>query len=293
MPLPAALLSSVSHNVRTRGAAYFAAGAVTAIDFVDGILSATVKGTDLYDVWIEPQGSLLRATCTCPYFFDQLLVCKHIWAVILAAESRKLVTFAHDDPAADIEPVDFDEDLDEPIGTTQPRVAHLPRGGKPLAPPPAPHRPAPAVWRRQLAGIAAATQPAHGFRPAPLSGSLLFVIDVGASNAANGIVVSVMSRDRKANGDWRTPRPARMPIAGIRALPPGPEREILERLLGGRPYYDWNPLYPDAGDIGQSRIDGALARDLLPAMCATGRCVVLLRQPTPTYLPLAWDDGPP
>ena len=290
MPLPAALLSAVSNSVRNRGVAYLARGAVTSLDLADGIISATVRGTDLYDVWIEPVGSLLRASCTCPYFFDQLLICKHIWAVVLAADSRQLITFAADDPAADIEPIDFDEDDTTP----QPRVAHLQRHRAPTSLSPAPPRQGPAPWRRQLAPITlSALPPASAFAGRPLPESLVFVIDVAASQAADAVVISVMGRDRKAGGAWRAPRPARLPIAAVRDLPPGDDRRILERLLGGRPYYQWDPIYPDAGEIGPSRIGGALARELLPAICATGRCMALVKEPAAAYLPLVWDIGPP
>jgi superfamily II DNA or RNA helicase len=140
-------------------------------------------------------------------------------------------------------------------------------------------------------------------------------------------VVEVMGRDRKTNGDWARPRPARLAIAAVRTLPPGEDRLILERLLGGRPHYEWNTAYPDPGEVARTRIDGVLVGDLLPAMCATGRCVARVRdaappapdegpgpsggfgggasggvtrgwrerapKPRPAFLPLAWDAGEP
>jgi hypothetical protein len=275
MALPAALLSSVPNTVRSRGGVYFATGAVTSIDLDNGIISATVQGTDLYDVWIEPQASLLRATCTCPYFLDQLLICKHIWAVVLAADSRRWLPFTHNDPAADIDPVDIDD-----TGIPEPRTTHLPPRPSSTRPP-APPRPSPSAWRRQLGVVAASTlPPAPAAFTRPIPESLLFVLDLAASLAANAIVVTLMGREQKRNGDWRPPRPTRVSASAVRTLPPGDDRQILERILGGRPYYDWNPIYPDAGEIGQQRLDGALARDLLPAMCATGRCLLLIKEPS-------------
>ena len=81
------LAPQVSGGSRSRGYSYFTSGAVTSLTVEHGVIQATVRGTGTYTVWIEPDASLLSASCTCPYFVDQLDICKHIWAVILAAEA--------------------------------------------------------------------------------------------------------------------------------------------------------------------------------------------------------------
>ena len=45
-------------------------------------------------MWLEPVGATLLASCTCPYFFDRIVICKHIWAGILAAEAQSLPLMA-------------------------------------------------------------------------------------------------------------------------------------------------------------------------------------------------------
>lgn len=283
MALHPALQSAVSSTIRERGAAYFRSGAVTSIDVSGGVISASVRGTDRYDVWLEQDGDLLRTGCTCPYFIDQLLVCKHVWAVILAADQRGWLPSRADAPLADIEPVDIDADDELPL----PRPA--PHKTAKATPP----RSTPALWRGQLGLVAASAVRAAETASPAMPAALLYVVDVPASRAADAIVVSVMGRDLKANGTWRKPRPARLMASQIRLLPDSADRDILYRLLGGRPYYDWNPIYPDPGQIGQFRLDATLARDLLPAMCATGRCVAQTHQPGAVdHLPLAWDSGP-
>jgi hypothetical protein len=48
---------------------------------------------------------------------------------------------------------------------------------------------------------------------------LLYVVDVNASVASGVMVVEVMTRDRKANGEWGKPRLATITAADIGSLP--------------------------------------------------------------------------
>jgi uncharacterized Zn finger protein len=74
MRLSDLLAAQVSNRTRARGTEYFAAGAVTHIDRRDGIIQATVRGEQKYDVWIEPSGPRLRASCACPHFLDHFQI---------------------------------------------------------------------------------------------------------------------------------------------------------------------------------------------------------------------------
>src|SRR5256885_14545225 len=90
------LAPQVSRQCRARGYEYFASGAVRDIHLEDGAIVAGVLGTEAYDVTLAHDGNELRATCTCPFFYDHLEICKHIWAAVLAAESRNLSLVAAD-----------------------------------------------------------------------------------------------------------------------------------------------------------------------------------------------------
>src|SRR5688572_16698262 len=90
MRLSQVLASQVSTRSRTRGAQYFFAHAVTSLEMTDGRVEATVAGSDSYRVTIEAASYGLRASCSCPFFRDRFEICKHIWAVVLAAEDRGL-----------------------------------------------------------------------------------------------------------------------------------------------------------------------------------------------------------
>jgi uncharacterized Zn finger protein len=98
MRLSDALASKVTSSTRSRGLEYFTTRKVRSLTHHDGIVQATVAGSEFYDVWIEPHGSRLRVSCTCPHFLDHLVVCKHVLAdAILKADEGLLKTLQRED----------------------------------------------------------------------------------------------------------------------------------------------------------------------------------------------------
>jgi superfamily II DNA or RNA helicase len=285
MRLSEALAPQVSDTVRTRGAAYARSGAVADIERHGGIVHAVVIGTETYDVSIEPAGPLLRSSCTCPYFIDRLEICKHIWAVIVAAEARGIPLLDPGPTPTDIslEPIDLDgpaDDWDDEPWSLTDRTAPAPPPRAPfrVAPAPRTHR-VPPPWRQLLDAVtSSAMRPPDPLRQRLVSGQLLYIIDVGASLAAGAVVIELMTRDRKASGDWAKPRPARISARDIRMLPDGPERQILERLLGAGSDYG-NVAYAELGELSRFRLHGVLVRELLPLICAGDRCLARLARP--------------
>ena len=155
-------------------------------------------------------------------------------------------------------------------------------------------------------------------RPQLAAGQLLYVVDVAATTASGALVMELMTRDRKANGDWGKPKPARVTAAGVASLPDPAEREILQRLSGGRSQFEWG--YNGYGpDLCRVELRGVLVTDVVPRACATGRCMVRVRTPArppvvsetpilrraqderrvegpsnvPSLSPVAWDAGAP
>ena len=313
MKLSQALADQVPHQSRSRGSSYFVSGAVRSVEVDLGIIHAIVKGSEPYDVWLEPDRSQLRASCTCPYFFDRTEICKHIWAVILAAEAQSLSLVApHISPRnVRLHPVDVDGDLedegledeslddeglddeilDDEVDDSWFRHA-----------PATPARPktvsAPPVWRQVLDAIGGTPSAAPVPRPRFVSGQLLYVIDVAASRTSDALVIELMTRDRKANGEWGKPKPARLTTADILSLPDAAERQTLERLIGARPHVDYGGWTNYGYELSRFRLQGVLAADVVPHLCATERCMARLvpdagPRAQPGLLPIAWDGGAP
>jgi len=76
---------------RERGEQYFAQGLVRLRTLNDWEAKAHVFGSDTYEVSFEAEGDELYVSCTCPFAEDGNN-CKHMWATVLAIESRQART---------------------------------------------------------------------------------------------------------------------------------------------------------------------------------------------------------
>src|SRR5262245_61823471 len=105
MGLAEALARDVSERTRTRGNRYFLGGAVRAIEGSGSEVVATVRGSEWYRVRLSREADAFLASCQCPYFAKFRECCKHVWAVIMAADAEGLLL---DEPITDdayLEPV--------------------------------------------------------------------------------------------------------------------------------------------------------------------------------------------
>jgi hypothetical protein len=280
MKLSTVLAPQVPTQSRTRGYAYFTSGAVRSVTAQDGIIQATVRGSELYNVWLEPDGDVLQACCTCPYFIDRDDICKHVWAVILSAEAQAvpLLTPGVKPDQVVLEPLVPDDEYDPEDDfhdSWKPAARPMARTAAPV-----PHRERqpPPPWRTLIDTVSAkapATPPPH---PRLAAGQLLYVVDVAATTASGALVIELMTRDRKANGDWGKPKPARVTAADVASLPDPAERGILQRLSGARSHLEWG--YNGYGpDLCRVELRGVLVTDVVPRACATGRCMVRVSAP--------------
>ncbi|PYR25215.1 MAG: hypothetical protein DMF98_12990, partial [Acidobacteria bacterium] len=109
---------TISHTSRVRGSSYFQSGAVRSLSIENGVIQALVRGTASYTVWLETGDEVIRASCSCPYFVDHVDICKHIFAVVLAAEAQSIPLVAPGVRPEDVEieallPDDDEDLLDE------------------------------------------------------------------------------------------------------------------------------------------------------------------------------------
>jgi superfamily II DNA or RNA helicase len=189
------------------------------------------------------------------------------------------------DPEDDGDAVD-DDDPWQPIEPIQPSSTRQ-RG--------------PASWRQLLDTISSAAAGAPALRSRLASGQLLYVIDAQASATSGALVLELMTRDRKKNGEWGKPRQARVTPNDIRSHPDLVERQILERLLGPRPYLDGgNGAWDGYGaELTRLHVRGVVASEIVPRLCDTGRCMLRTSAPgtttstTSSLLPMTWDPGEP
>src|SRR5450432_1851916 len=88
MSLKGRLAQEFAGKIRDRGFAYFRTGAVEILAHSESHIDARVQGSQVYLVRLTLGRASLDVACTCLYF-EKGEECKHIWATILAADSRQ------------------------------------------------------------------------------------------------------------------------------------------------------------------------------------------------------------
>ncbi|MEO8680484.1 MAG: DEAD/DEAH box helicase [Vicinamibacterales bacterium] len=253
--------------VQQRGAAYVK----EVRNILGGIsgVTAEVRGSHDYEVNLRLADDGLLVSCTCPYFVDRGAVCKHLWAVAVAASSRGWLTDLPGDlpVIGDIDGEIFDE------GPTMP----VPR--------PAPRRPE--AWEVVLAGVMPAPRPpATAILP---GAELLYIILAPTLATLSELPVHLERRERKRDGNWGKPQPARLTHDMVASLPDPDDRWALALLNSASAYprHDWSGGYATL-PLGVSYLKRPLVELVMPRLCTTGR--VRLRQAQANVLPLMRSD---
>jgi superfamily II DNA or RNA helicase len=263
-----ALRLFISPGSVTRGDAYFAEGRVRRVEVVDGIIEADVQGSRLYFVTLEIVGNLLFPDCTCPWFVGEGEECKHIWAVIRAASSQRMLPERKLALGFDDGEPEYSEDFEDALVATPPRP-HL------YAVPPLGQR---APWQRFLDALSLEPLPRTA-ASRTLPEELAFV--AFSLVHAQVLTLQLYGRSRKKNGEWGKWKLFAVRAGELRLLPPF-ERESIA-LLNQRPWSD---------DIDSSfPISLATTGWWVERLARAGKLCVLDNDREPR--PIAWDDGPP
>lgn len=298
-PLAQALSDDFPTAVQKRGADYFRAGRVRITSSTARRVSATVRGTKLYEVELERKPDFVFAECSCPYFFDEDM-CKHVWAVILAADAKGLLQGDGGEvvlQAVHREGPDFDEygEIETPRDAYEKSRAALQsttppqRGAK--------ARMAKLSWRQQLANIDALIPSQYPREPWPHNRELLYVVDLTATREGAGLYLEILFRDRKLDGSWSKPKLRHLPNGLLQQLRDSDDRRILSFLAGASSYAAPSYAYAYYGSAPASQycLVSPQLELIMPMLCGTGRCR-LRAQPQDQdaqWLTLKWDDGEP
>ena len=276
-PLPRLLAPFVTERTRAKGHSYLVTGTVSIVDASADFVSATVRGTRLYRVTLVREDAGYTGACECPFFVDRHDICKHIWAVVLAADAEGLVPADGPDAWLDVS--------QGPPGPAAPAAEAS--TGEP--------RRMPDPWERFLDGVLQQVAAGESSRPLPryANGELLYLIDRAATLQGHGVAVQVQWRQRKKNGEWGRPQPAAFEPAEIEQLPDSADREILATLIGASDPYAGaytNPVYARAS----FRLQGPITDRALWLLASSRR--LYLREsdhPSDELRPVAADEGSP
>ena len=113
MPLKSELSSGFSSTIRLRGENYYQRGLVTIRSGSEREVTATVRGSEKYQVLLLREDNAITGRCSCPYFVSSG-PCKHLWATILEAdELGYLKGSSGSGPASFIEESDDDDEYED------------------------------------------------------------------------------------------------------------------------------------------------------------------------------------
>ena len=293
----------------TKGRNYFRDGAVqigaASMDRVEAI----VKGGGRYDVviFLDLEEQAVVGSCTCPHY-DNLNICKHIWAALLAAESKghlQRIT-EMDDPYLETqieydensgdgefgEPDEFGEDGEDdespryhPGPSRHDARRPVQRAAKP------PQMAELDAWKAHLASLRTAT-PGQSLARNPEKRRIVYVADVARSLSAGGLVLQAAACRLKKNEEWGKPGFQERSIQNVSQLEPA-DQGILALLSGSKDVYSYYPSQPTDSSRTLHRLTPAAQDLLIPMVCETGRFFVRPSATPETLLPVQWDAGPP
>jgi superfamily II DNA or RNA helicase len=253
-----ALETRFDRHARERGQDYEALGRVSLVRAGDDGAEATVRGTRLYRVYVSRGSRGVSLSCTCPRF--ETTPCKHVWATLLALDRGGRRGVAGPDRT----------------------IPPLPPQARPVPP-----------WQARLDHLASRAPAADPEARAawPAGREVVYEVDLPSTLEGRGVVVGLFHRQRRKDTTWGRLKPLKAGRRMIEALPDPADREALSWLLGGHnidSYYSYDP-YEVTGSA-RFRLSDPLELRALPALCATGRCVLRVStQGEPSTL--AWDAG--
>ncbi|PYU74327.1 MAG: helicase SNF2 [Acidobacteria bacterium] len=288
MSLAARLAKNFTTSARSRGQDYHSQCRVRILRGSESEVRARVRGQETYDVELTWKDGTLSVWCGCLYFVDSGLPCKHLWAVVLAAEGPGYLSAV--DSAADMV-LDYDglewelEDRDPEVPPTHYRLqVAVPKLKVPEPP----------AWRKQVSEIFhTRAQVAGGEGRWPANREILYVVDVPRSLHSAGLILALKSRDRKRDGSWKQQCTLALDRKQLTQLPLPEDREILAALAGGKQdhtdgYINYYDRLPESFLLSH-----ALAGMLMPLVARTGRCFLQVDRERKDLTSLAWDDGGP
>jgi hypothetical protein len=285
-----AFASSFDAAVRQRGEKYFRSGAVKNLQYDphQEMLWAEVEGNRTYQVkaGFNRDGSW-ESYCDCPYADSYDAPCKHVWAILLAAEKAGLIPdFAASDPLPTSEVIEMLLNAaNDSANSRQTASARKPPAVKKRPPAKKPPKPA---WMQFLKAIRDQSQ--HGHTPVPPPGipadrRIVYIIDADATRDARGIVLHLGTQRIGPNGQPQAVKNYVFNIDALHYHSDPADRQIIQ-LLQGTQNYGYGPL-------SQFTIPPRSFEIVLRTILQTGRCTIRADKTdkNPTFL--TWDDGPP
>lgn len=285
MKLSEALRSEFRSLVRNRGQSYFWQNRVYIASGSNSRVAARVRGSHVYQVALDWKNGGIAGSCECAYFKTEGR-CKHLWAVVLAAEDRGYLSDAV-----------FFGSLFRGSGipgTGQPENIPINSRWRAPSPPPFPGATSrPPAWKSRIDEITGllSSEGARLVRGWPSKREVVYVVDIGASLEARCLVLQLGSRDRRSDGGWARLRGLGLKLGEVGTLPLPEDREIVAILAGGDEEYGYG--YSTGADRVPARhlLPSTLASLVAPRAARTGRLYLRENRDKEELVPVAWDEA--
>jgi hypothetical protein len=284
--IPRDLTPVFSDRTRSRGNAYAAEHRVRITDVSPDGCAAVVSGSEQYVVDIFAEPGSLSMLCSCPFAMDEG-ACKHIWATLVIADRMGALRaiLRHAGTRADLWFSCDDAPVPAPLAT--PTQA-------PAKAPPIPE------WKLAIERARQAMAQPFAFGDVatppvwPADRRIIYIVDLGATWAANGLALEVASQRRKRDGSWSHPKRLSAELAAAWPYAPEPsDRHISQMLLGARDSIAQNLYGFGAAPAAPFTLGRPAFATTLPAICDTGRCHVRDRAGAVASEALGFDVGEP
>ena len=286
------LSSHFDADVRALAGAYVQSRAVRILQGSDSSVTAMVRGSDVYSVIIDFEESELYMSCTCPFFIENGVGCKHLWATILTADRylylKKLSQQFNFDVIFDDNDLNFDDDDDASVLAPRRTIAVEPKKPKKTK--------TTADWSHVFSQIQQTMQrSAEADRDAVWSEGrqLLYVLDVVQSLGQKYLVLDVAFQERKRDGDWGKPKFQAITRQQAEQIRAEPDAAITPLLFGAQSQQSYGYGYSYGSSGSRFMLSAARCQAILPLLGRTDRLFARFGHVKEDIRPIAWDDGSP
>lgn len=284
-------------DIRFRGAAYVQSERVEVTHVTTEHLYGVVQDGQEFQTQLARTESQITAFCTCAKAGQQEIHCKHVWATILIAESSGYVNGAarpgYFPPFVAMEDPDdmaLEADLYDDIVSGD---VYMPQQTKKREKTVVVVDRPSSEWERRMHTLADDLDGDISANSTSRERELLYQLDLSESREHGRIIVDVAQRQRRANGSWGKQKPLKLKPGRLDEVDLDEDRKILALLAGG--VSDRTNWFANQGEfqtaVYRYRLTSDLGDQVLPALCETGRFVLLEPDGEDTKL-LQWDDSP-
>jgi SNF2 family DNA or RNA helicase len=298
MTLAELLQNRFRADLRHRGAAYIEAERITLVRVTPENIFGLVQDGAEFQTQLRYQPDDVGLFCTCDQFAKSK-VCKHLWATVLAADSKgyvspttrpgRIVPFVAPSsyqPIAvdDLEPAGTDPDGDLRVARSRnrTRVQPVQRTLKP--------------WEVRLSELRENMDatPDGRTKSDPEERQIFYEVDLEASRESGKLVIQASQRQRRAGGQWGKIKPLKVRPGELDHIEHEDDRTFLSYLAGAIPERNnWSNQQAELRTSAHRfHVPFELGQLVLPDMCRSRRVRILGSDEAGEQL-LDWDSSEP